>query len=172
MFGEAYTIEDPAGTVRLTVRGTEAGVEPPALVLEVLLTRAADHGWSDALTPFEKRFELLHGTVEINGAQIERGERTTVPAGVRAQLARAVEAQLVCDLKPAGDPLLLAESLGHAFADRPARSWRAAAALALCAAVLVGLAVGHRPATAHGAPAQGAAWAQHLHLGGATNEAR
>ena len=52
-----------------------------------------------------------------------------------------------------------------------ASSWRAPAALALCAAVLVGLTVGHRPAAGHGAPAHGAVWAQHLHFGGTAHDA-
>jgi len=52
-----------------------------------------------------------------------------------------------------------------------ASSWRAPAALALCAALLVGLTVGHRPAADHGAPVQGAVWAQHLHFGRTAHDA-
>jgi hypothetical protein len=168
MFGQAYTIEDAAGGARLTVRGTRAGVEPPALVLEVLFTGPGDHGWLDALAPVEKRFEVLHGDVEINGVRLAPGDRLVVAVSERVKLGGAIGAQLVCDLRPAGDPVALAEALRRASAERGGRrrpSLRAPAALALSAALLVGLTVAHRPTPAHAKPGH-AAWSEQLHLGG------
>src|SRR5690242_21957818 len=104
MFGEAHTIEDAGGSARLTVRGTVAGIEPPALVLEVLVTGAGGHPWLDVLTPFEKRFEVLHGDGELDGARLAPGDRAALGSGERARLAAAPGAQLVCDLKPVCEP--------------------------------------------------------------------
>jgi hypothetical protein len=165
MFGEAHTVEDAAGAARLTVRGTETGVEPRAVVLEVLLTGSGNHLWLDALTPVEKRFQVLHGEVELDGARLAAGDRATVAAGIRARLRGTVGAQLVCDLKPAGEPAALAAALRRASDAERRSSWRAPAALALTAALLVGLTVTRDKPSA--APGQtGPAWSSQMHLGG------
>ena len=151
MFGEAYTIEDSAGTVRLMVRGTEVGVEPRALVLEVLLTGAAEHAWADALTSFEKRFELLHGAVEVNGERLEPGaERPSAPAFPSSLRARQRPSSCATSNRQA--TRASSPSRSHTRSPRVRAASCSlvarAAALALCAAALVGPTVGHRPATA------------------------
>jgi hypothetical protein len=165
MFGETYTI-DTAGVARLTVRATEPGVDPRALVLEVLVTGGGPQTWLDVLACVEKRIEVLHGEIDLDGVRLSAGDRATLAAGGPVGLKAAVGSQLVCDLKPAGDPVALADALRRASAATsatPRRPWRAPAALALFAALLVGLAVGHeKPAVAHGA----SVWSGQMHLGG------
>jgi hypothetical protein len=101
MFGDAQVIEDGATGARLTVRRTDDGVVPTAVVLEVLLPGGARARWSHVLRHYDKRIEVLHGALAVGATVLEAGGRVAVPAGESPSLQNEGrgETHFVCELK-------------------------------------------------------------------------